>query len=119
MRDVSEARRPSWKLAACRLPWFCRSLLEEKARGAPTGPEAPGLIPVDNKAERSPTAVADKAGAGLEEDFRQLSEEAPSEGLMTIPGKRNEMVRGVFTKLSLTIYGIYGVHNNITILLFP
>lgn len=60
--------------------------MEERARGAPIGPEAPGPIPEDNKAERSATAAADKAGAGLEDDFRQLSEEAPSEGLMTIQG---------------------------------
>ena len=93
MRDVSEARRPSWKLTACRLPWFCRSRLEERARGAPTGPDAPGPIPEASRAERSPDAAADRAGAGLDEDFRQLSEEAPSEGLMTIPERSNEVVR--------------------------
>lgn len=32
----------------------------------------------------SPIAAC-KEGAGLDEDFRQLSEEAPSEGLTTIP----------------------------------
>ena len=57
------------------------------------GPEAPGQSPEDNRDERSPAAAADRAGAGLDEDFRQLSEEAPSEGLMTIPERRNKVVR--------------------------
>jgi len=84
VREVSEALRPSWKLAASMLPWFCKSRLEERVRGVPAGAKAPGPVPEMSSEERSFTAV-EKAGLWFEEDFRQLSEEAPSEGLTTIP----------------------------------
>lgn len=85
VREVSEALRPSWKLAASMLPWFCKSRLEERVRGVPAGAKAPGPVPEMSRDERSSTAV-ERAGLGFEEDFRQLSEEAPSEGLTTIQG---------------------------------
>lgn len=88
VREVSEARRPSWKLTAWRLPWFCRIRLEDRARGAPTGPDVPVPNPDAISTERSPTAAAERGGVGLDDDFRQLSDEAPSDGLITIPERK-------------------------------
>lgn len=84
MREVSEALRPSWKLAAGRLPCAWGRRWEERARGAPVGSRAPPSAPEAKSADMSPIAAC-TVGAGLDEDFRQLSEEAPSEGLTTIP----------------------------------
>lgn len=49
------------------------------------GPEVPVPNPDARSAERSPTAAAERGGVGFEDDFRQLSDEAPSDGLITIP----------------------------------
>lgn len=84
MREVSEALRPSWKLAAGRLPWAWGKRWEERVRGAPAGSRAPLSNPEARSVDMSPI-VACKVGAGLDEDFRQPSEEAASEGLTTIP----------------------------------
>lgn len=88
MREVSEARRPSWKLAAGRLPWAWGRRWEERARGAPAGSRVPPSAPEDKSVDISPAAAC-KEGAGLDEDFKQLSEQAPSEGLTTIPAEQD------------------------------
>lgn len=85
MRDVSEARRPSWKLAAWRLPWFCRMRLEDRARVAPRGPDVPVPNPGAISLEKS--AAVERGGVRFDDDFRQLSDDAPSDGLITIPGR--------------------------------
>lgn len=58
--------------------------MEDKVSGVPAGAKVPGPIPEMRSVERSPIAL-ERVGFGLEEDFRQLSEEVPSEGLTTIP----------------------------------
>lgn len=90
VREVSEALRPSWKLAGGRLPWAWGRRWEERARGAPADSRAPPSAPEARSVATPPTAAC-KVGAGLEEDFRQLSEEAPSEGLTTIPKETGEV----------------------------
>lgn len=87
VREVSEALRPSWKLAAGRLPCAWGRRWEERARGPPAGSWAPPLASETRSVDISPRAACN-AGAGLDEDFRQLSDEAPSEGLTTIPKDR-------------------------------
>lgn len=83
---MSEALRPSWKLAAGRLPWAWGKRWEERARGAPAGRRAPPSAPEVRSVDISPVVTSGE-GAGLDEDFKQLSEEAPSEGLTTIPAQ--------------------------------
>lgn len=87
MREVSEALRPSWKLAAGRLPWAWGRRWEERFKGVPVGSRALLSAPEARSVDISPIAAC-KEGAGLDEDFRQLSDEAPSEGLTTIPKTR-------------------------------
>lgn len=89
---MSEALRPSWKLAAGRLPWAWGWRWEERARGAPADSKAPLSAPEASGLEISPRTPCDNV-AGLDEDFKQLSEEAPSEGLTTIPKKQEVKVR--------------------------
>lgn len=88
MREVSEALRPSWKLAAGRLPWAWGRRWEERARGTPVGSSALPSAPEARRVDISPIAAC--GGAGLDDDFRQLSEEAPSEGLTTIPTEKGQ-----------------------------
>lgn len=89
---MSEALRPSWKLAAGRLPWAWGWRWEERAKGAPADSKAPPSAPEARGVEISPRTLC-KDGAGLDEDFKQLSDEAPSEGLTTIPKKQEVKVR--------------------------
>lgn len=84
---MSEALRPSWKLAAGRLPWAWGRRWEERFKGVPVGSRALFSAPEARSVDISPIAAC-KEGAGLDEDFRQLSDEAPSEGLTTIPKTR-------------------------------
>lgn len=86
---MSEALRPSWKLAAGRLPWAWGWRWEERARGVPAHSKAPPSTPEASGPEIPPRTPCIDA-AGLDEDFKQLSEEAPSEGLTTIPKKTQE-----------------------------
>lgn len=102
VREVSDALRPSWKLAASMLPWFCKSKLEERARGVPAGPKAPGPVPEMRREEKSPT-TGERGGLVFEEDFRQLSEDAPSEGLTTIQGGLHWWNRLVETSASVCL----------------
>lgn len=92
MREVSEALRPSWKLAAGRQAWPWGRRWEETVRGAPAGSRAPLLFPEARRVDISPRASR-KVGTALDEDFRQPSEEAPSEGQTTIPteGRREDI----------------------------
>lgn len=53
-------------------------------KGAPVGSRALPSAPEARRLDISPMAAC-KEGAGLDEDFKQLSDEAPSEGLTTIP----------------------------------
>lgn len=53
-------------------------------KGAPMGSRALLSAPEARRLDISPMAAC-KEGAGLDEDFKQLSDEAPSEGLTTIP----------------------------------
>lgn len=64
--------------------------MEDKASCVPAGTKAPGPVPETKSVERSPIPL-DRVGFGLEEDFRQLSEEAPSEGLTTIPVRERQV----------------------------
>ena len=100
VREVSDARRPSWKLAGGRLPRAWSSRVEDWVRGVPTGARVPGPA---MQARRSSAGV-DRPGLPMEdEDFKQLSEEAPSEGLTedtTIPG--GEEGEGKFRRLRKT-----------------
>lgn len=89
MREVSEARRPSWKLAAGRLPWAWGRRCEERVKGAPADSRAPLSAPEARSVDMSPIAAC-RVGAVVEEDFRQLSEEAPSDGLTTIPTETDQ-----------------------------
>lgn len=89
---MSEALRPSWKLAAGRLPWAWGWRWEERARGAPADSRVPPSAPEARGFEVSPRTPC-KDGAGLDEDFKQLSDEAPSEGLTTIPKTQEAKVR--------------------------
>lgn len=75
----------TWKLAAGRLPWIWGRRWEERARGAPAGRRPPSLAPQAGGVDTSPPVGACRVAMGLEDDLRQLSEEAPSEGLTTIP----------------------------------
>lgn len=84
MREVSEALRPSWKLAAGRLPWAWGMRFEEMFKGVPVGSRALLSAPEARRLDTPPMAAC-KEGAGVDEDFKQLSDEAPSEGLTTIP----------------------------------
>ncbi len=107
---MSEALRPSWKLAASILPWFCKRRLEERARSIPAGADGSGPILEASSDERSPTVV-ERAGSGFEEDFRQLSEEAPSDGLTTIPERGWHVINNQILALSHSFYP----NNNISL----
>lgn len=85
MRDVSDALRPSWKLAAGRLPCVWGKRWAERAREVPGGSRPPRSFP-EARSVDMPPITACIVGFWLDEDFRQLSEEAPSEGLTTIQG---------------------------------
>lgn len=52
------------------------------------GPDIAVPNPDGINAEKSPTAVAERGGVGFEDDFRQLSDDAPSDGLITIPERK-------------------------------
>lgn len=53
-------------------------------KGAPVGSRDLLSAPEARRADTPPMAAC-MEGAGLDEDFKQLSDEAPSEGLTTIP----------------------------------
>lgn len=110
---MSEARRPSWKLAEGRLPWAWGRRWEERARGAPAGRRAPPSAPEARSVDISPIAAC-KVGAGLDEDFRQLSEEAPSEGLTTIPTERagNKLDSVYLTEWIIRCYFTYMAYSH-------
>lgn len=80
---MSEALRPSWKLAAGRLPCVWGTRWAEWAREVARGSRPPYSFS-EARSVDMPTACI--VGFWLDEDFRQLSEEAPSEGLTTIQG---------------------------------
>lgn len=84
VREVSEARRPSWKLTAGRLPWAWGRRWEERVRWVSAGSRAP-LSAREARSVDIPPIASCKVWAGLDEDFRQPSEEAPSEGQTTMP----------------------------------
>lgn len=53
-------------------------------KGVPVGSSALLSAPEARRLDIPPMAACNE-GAGLDEDFKQLSDEAPSEGLTTIP----------------------------------
>jgi len=98
VRDVSEALRPSWKLAAGRLPCVWGRRWAERASDVPGGSRPPRSVSEARNVDMPPTADCIE-GFWLDEDFRQLSEEAPSEGLTTMPtpaakGRSSKSVTG-------------------------
>ena len=75
-------------MAAGREPRVWGRRCEERVRKAPEGAKEPGVLADPRKAD-SPLGGTTGAGPS-EEDSRQPSEEAPSEGLTLTPGEEEE-----------------------------